>query len=75
MSVPTRDFRSSTNRRLQGVGVVPDVRVLPTLEDVRSGRDPTIERAVRLISAGGGGHPEEQPTRFRGRRGEFFPPI
>ncbi len=75
MSVPTRDFRSSTNQRLQGVGVAPDVRVLPTLEDVRAGRDPTIERAVRLLSASGDGHQEEKPSRFRSRRGEFFPPI
>jgi C-terminal processing protease CtpA/Prc len=77
MSVPTRDIRTSTRRRLEGVGVTPDIRVLPTLADVRAGRDPTLARALRVIGAGGGGNRlhEEPPSPSRIRRGEFFPPI
>jgi carboxyl-terminal processing protease len=76
MRVPTSDVRTSTRRRLEGVGVTPDIRVLPTLADVRAGRDPTLERAVRVIRSGSGGSaPQEEPSPRRIRRGEFFPPI
>lgn len=68
MSVPTRDFLTSTRRRLEGVGVRPDLRVLPTLADVRAGRDPTLALAVRVIS-------EVPPSPRRNRVGELFPPI
>jgi carboxyl-terminal processing protease len=68
MSVPTGDIRTSTRRPLEGVGVRPDYRVLPTLEDVRAGRDPTLARAVSVIIG-------EPPAPRRIRPGEFFPPI
>jgi carboxyl-terminal processing protease len=48
--VPVSDFRTAGNRRLEGVGVTPDVRVLPTLEDVRAGRDPVLEQALLEIA-------------------------
>lgn len=73
VTVPTRDFRSANNRQLDGVGVAPDVRVLPTPEDVRAGRDTTLERAVQVIRASAGAN---RPTPgFRHRRDELFPPI
>lgn len=72
VTLPTRDFRSASNRRLEGVGVTPDVRVLPTLQDVRAGRDATLERAVQLIRASAGGRPTPD---FRHRRDELYPPI
>jgi C-terminal processing protease CtpA/Prc len=36
-------------RPTQRVGIVPDVVVEPTIEAVRSGRDPILEEALRLI--------------------------
>jgi carboxyl-terminal processing protease len=68
MSVPTRDILTSTRQRLEGVGVRPDIRVLPTLADVRAGRDPTLALAVRVLS-------ELPPPPRRNRPGELFPPI
>jgi C-terminal processing protease CtpA/Prc len=76
-STPLRDFRSANQKKLEGVGVAPDIRVLPTLADVRAGRDPALERAVQVIRARGGGMSplEERPSRYRNRRGEIFPPL
>jgi carboxyl-terminal processing protease len=68
MSVPTGDIRTATRRPLEGVGVRPDFRVLPTLEDVRAGRDPTLARALRIFS-------EEAPSPRRNGPPELFPPI
>ena len=75
MRVPTRDIRTFTGRRLEGVGVTPDIRVLPTLADVRAGRDLTLTRAVRAISSGGGGGLDEKAPSRRTRPAEVFPPI
>jgi hypothetical protein len=49
MVVPVRDYHRTGNRRIEGVGVEPDVRVMPTLEDVRAGRDAALERALELM--------------------------
>jgi C-terminal processing protease CtpA/Prc len=49
--VPITDFRTSTEQRIEGVGVVPDIRVMSTLEDARAGRDPAVERALSLLQA------------------------
>lgn len=73
VTVPTRDFRSVANRRLDGVGVTPDVRILPTLEDVRAGRDPTLDRAVQVIRNAAGAR--RATPDFRPWRDEVFPPI
>ncbi|HEX6398648.1 MAG TPA: hypothetical protein VFZ95_14590, partial [Steroidobacteraceae bacterium] len=40
------DLLRPSGKRIEGVGVVPDVGVMPTLEDVRAGRDPALERAL-----------------------------
>jgi carboxyl-terminal processing protease len=45
--IPTQDFVRPGDRRIEGVGVEPDVWILPTLEDVRAGRDPVLERAIQ----------------------------
>jgi carboxyl-terminal processing protease len=47
--VPVSDFRTAANRRLEGTGVTPDIRVMPTLEDVRAGRDVAVERALAAL--------------------------
>ena len=43
--VPIEDFVRSGGRRIEASGVEPDIVVVPTLADVRAGRDPVIERA------------------------------
>ena len=40
-------LRDST--RLEGVGVTPDVRVVPTGENLASGRDPVMGEALRRL--------------------------
>lgn len=47
--VPITDFRTARDLRIEGAGVAPDIRVMPTLEDVRAGRDPALERALSLL--------------------------
>jgi carboxyl-terminal processing protease len=46
--IPIQDFvrGGGGDRRIEGLGVAPDVVVMPTLADVRSGRDLTIDRAL-----------------------------
>lgn len=38
-------------RPLVGVGVIPDIEVQPTLEDIRAGRDPVVEAALAHMAA------------------------
>jgi len=45
------DFRRSSGQRIEAVGVSPDVVVMPTIEDVRAGRDPALERALLELRA------------------------
>jgi len=52
VQVPIIDFLRSGNRRIEAVGVVPDIRVLPTLADVRAGRDAALELAVSALHDG-----------------------
>jgi carboxyl-terminal processing protease len=49
VKVPIYDFVRSGGRRIEAVGVEPDVEVMPTLEDVRAARDPVIERALATL--------------------------
>jgi carboxyl-terminal processing protease len=72
--VPTKTYLSPNRRRLAGVGVTPDIRVLPTLEEIRAGRDPTLERAVKIVRAGAVAQ-RPMPGQRPARRAEFFPPI
>lgn len=44
--VATADLKRPSGQRIEGVGVVPDVGIMPTIDDVRAGRDPALERAV-----------------------------
>ncbi len=50
LQVPILDFVRGGDRRIEGVGVEPDIWILPTLEDVRAGRDPVLERALEEIA-------------------------
>ena len=49
MMIPVSDFVRSDGRRIEGAGVEPDIWILPTLDDVRAGRDPVLERALQEI--------------------------
>jgi carboxyl-terminal processing protease len=49
MGIPVRDFVRSGDRRIEGAGVETDLWILPTLEDVRAGRDPVLERAIATL--------------------------
>lgn len=50
--VPISDFRTSNNRRLEGVGVTPDIRVMPSAEDLSGKRDAALERAMEVLRIG-----------------------
>jgi carboxyl-terminal processing protease len=46
VQVPVSDFVRAGDRRIEGVGVEPDIRVIPSLAEIHAGRDPVVERAV-----------------------------
>ena len=43
------EVRHVDGRQLQRIGLVPDVRVEPTVEGIRAGRDEVLERALALL--------------------------
>lgn len=51
----TRSYLTPSGRELEGVGVTPDVEVLLTLADLRSGRDAALEAAESLLRGEDGG--------------------
>jgi carboxyl-terminal processing protease len=46
VQVPVSDFVRAGDKRIEGVGVEPDIRVIPSLAEIHAGRDPVIERAL-----------------------------
>jgi carboxyl-terminal processing protease len=38
-------------RRFVGVGIRPTIEIHPTIEDIRAGRDPVLERAIRALAS------------------------
>jgi carboxyl-terminal processing protease len=49
MMIPTQDFMRPDGRRIENAGVQPDFWILPTLEDVRAGRDPALDQAMLAL--------------------------
>lgn len=49
MTIPTKDFVRPDQRRIEAIGVEPDIWILPTLDDVRAARDPVLERAIQEL--------------------------
>lgn len=35
--------------RKQGLGIIPDVFITPTIEGIRAGRDEVLEKALQLV--------------------------
>jgi carboxyl-terminal processing protease len=54
VQIPVIDIEMLDGRRLEGVGVAPDIEIFPTLADITAGRDPALERAERELARGGG---------------------
>ncbi len=48
--LPVARFQGRDGRRLEGEGITPDLAVSFTREDLLEGRDPVIERALRLLN-------------------------
>ncbi len=46
------DVRHADGRPVQGIGLVPDVRVEPTVAGIRAGRDEVLERAMAYLLSG-----------------------
>ena len=49
LDISEMDFRTARHTRLEGAGITPDELVQPTRRDLREGRDPALERAVRIL--------------------------
>jgi C-terminal processing protease CtpA/Prc len=47
--IPFEDFVRGGERRIEGVGVAPDVWAMSTLTEIRAGRDVALEEAVLAI--------------------------
>ena len=48
----TKDDSFPDGRVFEGAGIAPDIRVSPTIVDIRAGRDPVLTRAVALLRTG-----------------------
>ncbi len=51
LSIGIRSFRTAAGVTLEHSGVTPDVVTAPTLDELRQGRDPTLEAAVAVLLA------------------------
>ena len=49
LSVGVVGYRTGAGNLLEQVGVVPDIPVTASLAELRAGRDPALEAAVRAI--------------------------
>ena len=49
--VPISNLWRAGGRRIEGTGVEPDIWILPTLEQVRAGRDPVLDRALQELKS------------------------
>jgi carboxyl-terminal processing protease len=52
LSVAEFDIRTPDGRRLEGVGLQPQIAIKPSLADLRAGRDPVLDRALAALRNG-----------------------
>ncbi|HZH91710.1 MAG TPA: S41 family peptidase [Pyrinomonadaceae bacterium] len=55
LDISEMDFRTARHTRLEGLGIIPDELVTPTRRDISDGRDPALERAIRILKGKGEG--------------------
>ena len=71
------DYVSAGGRRLEGAGVIPDVEVIPTRDQLLAGEDPVLDAAVNWIraqgQAGRGGVPRPAEARNDTPEARLFP--
>ena len=46
-----QEVRHADGRQLQRIGLQPDIKVVPTLNGIRAGRDEVLERAIEFLTA------------------------
>jgi carboxyl-terminal processing protease len=51
LRIPVVGWYTAEGQLIEGQGVSPDIEVNPTLEQLRAGADPSLERAMQLVSA------------------------
>ena len=49
VQLPVEDTETLDGKRLENIGVVPDIEIYPTLEAIRAGRDPALEAAETYL--------------------------
>jgi len=49
LQLSVSDYHTSAGSRLEGNGVEPDIAAADTLDDLRAGRDPVLDAAVRAL--------------------------
>ncbi|MCK8490249.1 S41 family peptidase [Spirosoma sp. RP8] len=47
--VPIADVRNATGQNLEGIGIMPKIRVKNTPDDLKAGHDRALERAIELL--------------------------
>ena len=52
VEVPVSDFVRAIGTRIEGAGVEPDIRIVPSLAEIRAGHDPVIKRALLELRNG-----------------------
>jgi carboxyl-terminal processing protease len=50
--IPTSDYLGPDKDRIEGVGVAPDIEIIPTLNEIRAGHDLVLERAESELQKG-----------------------
>jgi C-terminal peptidase prc len=51
LDISEMDFHTALGVRLEGNGMTPDEKIIPTRQDVRAGRDRVLERAIEILKA------------------------
>ena len=55
LSVSTKRESFPDGSQFEGIGIMPDIEVRPTSDDLRAGRDPVLDKAMALVGRSEGG--------------------